>query len=193
MLLLLNPLGRLEEGIAQMEAAIDEDPLNAFLRIHLAAAHYWAGQNEQSIRHITEAMELSENLWVCHFGMGCVQFKTGKHAQALVSFERARESAPWCAQILGHLAALHRLLGSVECSNQVMLELRRLPAYTIPLGMAVFHSMCSEHDVGAEFLSQAIELHDPWALVYLFNPVTEVIRRSSSWPSVLQRVNLSTG
>jgi tetratricopeptide (TPR) repeat protein len=125
MLLFLNPLGRFEEGIAEMQAAVEEDPLNAYLCVNLAAIHYWAGQYDQSFRHIAEAMELSENLWISHFGMGCVHFKMGRLTQAVSSLERARELAPWSAQILGHLAALHRLVGSVERSNEVMLELRR--------------------------------------------------------------------
>jgi TolB-like protein len=191
MLFFLAPMGRFEEGIAQMEAAVDDDPLNAFHRINLAAIHFLAGQYEQSLRYIIEGMELSENLWVCHFGMGCVQFKTGKLAEAAPSFERARESAPWNAQILGHLAGVHRLLGSVERSKDVLLELRRLPAHTIAIGMAVFHSMCSEADAAAECLMQAINFRDPFALVYVSNPVTEAMRLAAMWPLLLQRMNLT--
>jgi TolB-like protein len=191
MLLFLNPLGRFEEGIAQMQAAVDEDPLNAYLRVNLAAIHYWAGQYEQSRQHIIEAMELSENLWICHFGMGCVDLQMGKLLQAASAFERARELAPWSAQVLGHLAGVHRSLGSTERSSEVLLELRRLPAHAIPVGMAIFDSICSEADSAAEWLMRAINVHDPFALVFVFNPATEVMRRSSLWPSLLPRMNLA--
>jgi TolB-like protein/Tfp pilus assembly protein PilF len=191
MLLFLNPLGRFEEGIAQMQAAVEEDPLNAYLRINLSAIHYWAGQYEESLRYIIEAMELNENLWICHFGMGCVDFKMGRVSQAVSSFERARELAPWSAQILGHLAGLYRLLGSVESSNEIVLELRRLPTHAVPLGMTIFHSISSEADSAAEWLMRAIDLRDPLTLIFIFNPATEVMRRSSLWPSLLQRMNLA--
>jgi tetratricopeptide (TPR) repeat protein len=187
----LGPLGRFEEGISQMQAAADEDPLNAFLRINLAAINLWAGQYEQSFRHIIEALELSENLWLCHFMLGCVQFNMGKLVEAVSSFERARELAPWSVQVLSHLAALYRLVGSVDRSDEIMLELRRLPPHAIPIGMAVFHSICSEADIAAEWLMRAIDLRDPYVLIYVFNPSTEVMRSSSLWPSLLQRMNLA--
>jgi len=190
-LLILNPLGRFEEGIAHMEAAVDVDPLNAFLRVHLAAIYYWAGQYEQSLRYIIEAMELSDNLWISHFGMGCVQFKMGRLAPAVSAFERAHDLPPWSAQILGHLAGLYRLVGSAELSNETMLKLRRLPGYTIPIGMAIFHSICSEAACAAEWFAQAIDLRDPFALVFIFNPATEAMRQSSLWPSLVQRMNLA--
>ena len=123
--------------------------------------------------------------------MGCVHFKMGRLSQAVASLERARELAPWSAQLLGHLAAVHRLVGSVERSNEVMLELRCLPAHTMPIGMAVFHAICSEADSAAQWLMRAIDLRDPFVLIFVFNPVTGVLRRSSLWPSILERVNLT--
>jgi len=116
------------------------------------------------------------DLWISHFGMGCVHFKMGRLSQAVASLERARELAPWSAQLL---AAVHRLVGSVERSNEVMLELRCLPAHTMPIGMAVFHSICFEADSAAQWLMRAIDLRDPFVLIFVFNPVTKVLRRSS--------------
>jgi hypothetical protein len=73
----------------------------------------------------------------------------------------------------------------------VLLKLRRLPPHAIPVGMAVFHSICSEADCAAEWLMRAIDLRDPFALIFVFNPATEAMRRSSLWPSLLERMNLA--
>jgi TolB-like protein len=187
----LVPQGRLTEAIAQMERTLEIDPINVFLRINLAAICFISRMFDRASDETRRALEFGENLWMCHFGKGSVELLLERPTEAVSSFTRAYQLAGWSAQVVGHLSGALVRTGELRRAQEILKEMDRFPPYSIPVGMTAFHSICGEGDKAAEWFERAIEVRDPFVLVYINNPITELLCQSSRWSYLLEKMNLT--
>ncbi|HUJ21361.1 MAG TPA: protein kinase, partial [Bryobacteraceae bacterium] len=61
--LYLQPLGRFQEAVAEMQSAVEQDPLNAHWRAVLSSHLVHAGMHDQAVEESMKALEIDENYW----------------------------------------------------------------------------------------------------------------------------------
>jgi TolB-like protein len=187
----LVPFGDRHDAIAQMEAALEPDPINPFLRVNLAAICFCAGLSERSLREVTKSLEIAEALWMCHFGIGSIALESRRYQDAIAAFLRGQEVAPWNAQIMGHLAGLFVLVGDKARASATLERLAEVPPHSYPIGMLAYHCICMNTDAAVSCFEKAVEYRDPLVLIYVRNPLTKALPKSPAWNRVLHLMNLS--
>ena len=108
--------------------------------------------------------------------------------EALPAAERARQLAPWNARVAGVLAAILIRTGDKDRAAELRRQLQLKDA--APIGMVVYHLLCSEIDAAADWYEKCIEQREPFAVMYARTAFVAPLRSSSRWPALARMMNL---
>jgi len=182
----LLPLGRFEEAMREIGTAIEQDPLNVTARNILSATLRAAGFYDRSVAEARKAVEIDEHHWAPHFyvslGLAC----QGMFAEAREPAERAFKAASWHPQVLGLLAGIFARLGQKERADELLAKIPEAG----PGGRVLYHLLCAEIDGTADWYEKAIELRDPFAVVWSAVEFAKPLRSSPRWARLAKMMNL---
>jgi serine/threonine protein kinase/tetratricopeptide (TPR) repeat protein len=110
-------LGRLEEGIAELERAAELDPLSLIINCNLGAFLFRARRYDEALEQLKKTLEIDPNFEECFTELGNVYFKKGMYERAIQEYIRLRNP-------LGdsNLIAAYMALGKMEKSFQILAE-----------------------------------------------------------------------
>jgi TolB-like protein/Tfp pilus assembly protein PilF len=185
----LGAFGRFEESAAEMERAVEHDPLNAVWRAEWAEHLTNAGRHDRAIEEALKAIELDES----HFGpplvLGRAYLASGRLEQAVAAFQRAHRAAPGHALPLGLLAGSLARLGDKDQAAALIGQMGDAP---LPVwGRVLYHLVSGEIDAAADWFETMIELREPFAVVYVRSPIVGPLRESPRWRKLAEIMNLS--
>jgi serine/threonine-protein kinase len=182
----LSPLGRFEEALHLMERVIAQDPLNMLYRGRQQLILLFAEMYERAIIEAQKVLEFDERHIAAHSLIALAHFFQGKLAEAREWAEQAFRRTPLNPLALGLLAALLKQRGEKEHAEKLLATLRGMN----PLGMIIYHVVCSEIDAAIDWYEHAIEQRQPiaagWASAGFFRP----LRSSPRWPKLARMMNL---
>jgi TolB-like protein/predicted Ser/Thr protein kinase len=182
----LLPLGRFEEAIHEGAKAIAQDPLNSMWRSRQGWALLCAEKYELAISSARKALELDNSIYNPHLMIGLSCFFRGELAEALKSAEEAFRIAPWEGLVVGFLAGVLRRVGEKERAAKLIATI----SGAIPIGMMMYHLVCSEIDAAIDWYQRDIELRRPNAPVISSAGFCKPLRASPRWPKLAKMMNL---
>jgi eukaryotic-like serine/threonine-protein kinase len=179
----LSPLGRFEEAIREDAKAVEEDPLNAYLRTRQPWRLFQAGRYELATVEARKALEFGGS---ANLVLAMSYFAQGKFAEAREPAEEAYRNAPWSSPATVFLAGLLARAGEKDRAEKL---LATLPGMT-PDGMILYHLVCSEIDAAIDWYERAIEVRQPGAAVNASTAFYKPLRASPRWPKLAMMMNL---
>ena len=184
----LSAFGRFDESAAEMERAVERDPLNAVWRAvwsdHLACA----GKHDRAIEEGLKAVDLDESHFAPHLSLGQAYLATGHLEQSVAAFERAHRAAPEHAIPLGLLAGTLVRLGDTARAAELIRQMGDDP---LPVwGRVLYHLVCGEIAAAADWFERMIQHREPFAVVYARAPIVKPLRESSRWRTLGEMMNL---
>jgi tetratricopeptide (TPR) repeat protein len=184
----LNPHARFEEGAAEMGRAVEQDPLNATWRAVWGAQLAGAGMIDRAIEEAQKAIELDESHFAPHFILGEGYLMTGRPRQAVTSFKKAHQMAPWHAVPIGLLAGTLFQLGERDRAAELI---HQMPDPPTPIwGRVLYHILTGEIDAAADWYERMIEGREPFAVVTVRSALIAPLRQSARWPKLAAMMNL---
>ena len=189
----LDPLGLVNEAMAQMELAIQADPLNVTVlhtRAMLLVNANRAEEAETMLRHV---LELNQEYWLAHYWLGLSCISRGRFAEAARCFERALALFPDHFGLIGCLAGSLERAGQADRAAPLVEKFGDGTAFGAPLGRACYHVVCSEIDHAADWFEKGIAQRDtrmPWIAGGLLG---HRLRSSPRWDRLAKLMNLPTG
>ena len=187
--LYFQPWGRFEESVSHMEGAVERDPLNVFWRGVLASHLTHAGRHDEAVQQANDALELDESNILPSVTLGEAYVATGRWSEAVAALEKAYRLLPQYALSTGMLAGALVRIGEHARAEQMIRELGDTPH---PLfGRVLYHWVCEETDLAADWYERAINGRDPFALVFADGPLGSAFRASSRWPKLASMMNLT--
>ncbi|HSA92919.1 MAG TPA: protein kinase [Terriglobales bacterium] len=185
--------GNVEQAIKLAQRAIEEDPLDVWSRMNLHAYLQAAGRDSDALEQLKKVLELDENQVVALVSMAMIHADKGDLPQALVIARRAYAIGPWLPDTIGVLAALLRRNGDDAESRSLAQALGSDEALGDARAHALFHLLCGELDLGADWIEKAIEQRDASTMFYLRFVVCKGLRASHRWPKIAKMVNMPVG
>jgi tetratricopeptide (TPR) repeat protein len=179
----LLPLGRVREAIEECSRAIEQDPLNVFVRGVFAMVLNLGEDYDRALVEAQKAVETDESHWLPHFGIGLSYALRGEFAAARPAAERSVRAAPWSAVALGLLAGILAQLGEKERADELVARLRNMAR----VGLSLYHLLFSESDTTADWFAKMIEDRDPTAPSW---SCLKPIRSNPRWPALAKMMNL---
>lgn len=110
----LSNRGRLEEAIAHLQNAVQQQPRYAYAHNHLGRAYFSVGRIDEAIAHLREAVELSPNDAAGHNNLGLALAQEGRSEEAIAEFTRAVRLKPDYALAHANLGGVLVSLGKIE-------------------------------------------------------------------------------
>ncbi len=105
-----------DEAELHARRAIEAAPYDEELIFHYAASLNDAGKTDESLWSFFKARDIQPNYAPVYFRIGSIQFKKGKHAEALEQFQRSLWLAPNHAPSKAMAARCHLLLGDYKAA-----------------------------------------------------------------------------
>ena len=184
--------GRLAEALAELDRAIELDPLSAL----------YAGNRGRVLtcaRRFAEAEESCRRGLALDPGQLLVQVELiyallfqGKFEEAIAVGRRAIEThgpanAPGQA-----LALSYALAGQRDAGLQLVSEATEpVAGYKSPLALGLVHAALSEMDDAFACVERSLEERDPLLMYLAVHPMFDALRADPRYPSLLRRMNLS--
>jgi tetratricopeptide (TPR) repeat protein len=185
----LSPFGRFEESAAEMQRAVDHDPLNAVWRAVWSDLLACAGKHDRAVEEGLKAVELDETHFAPHLSLGQAYLTSGRLEQAVHAFERAHRAAPGHPIPLGLLAGSLVRLGDKDRAAELI---RQMGNESLPVwGRVLYHLVSGEIDAAADWFETMLEHREPFAVVHARSPIVRPLRESPRWRKIAEIMNLS--
>jgi tetratricopeptide (TPR) repeat protein len=183
-----SALGRFDESAAEMERAVEHDPLNVVWRAEWSDHLACAGKHDRAIEEGLKAVELDESHFAPHLILGQLYLASGRLEESVAAFERAHRAAPRQTIPLGLLAGSLVQSGDKDRANELIRQMGNDPR---PVwGRVVYHLISGEVDAAADWFETMLQHREPFAVVYARSPVVRPLRESPRWRKLGEIMNL---
>jgi serine/threonine protein kinase/tetratricopeptide (TPR) repeat protein len=184
-------MGSLEESIAELNRALELDPLSE-INTYLGLSYYWARQYDQAIEQFGKALELYPDFWLPHMYLGWTYLQQNKMSIAEEELGEAfrLEECPWTVASLAHAAAVH---SDQARAYQLLSELeqRASSQFVAPYFVARIYAGLGEQMRAIEWLERAYDARDECLTWLKVDPAMDSLRTDARYPDLLRRVGLS--
>jgi serine/threonine protein kinase/tetratricopeptide (TPR) repeat protein len=188
----LMAMGRTEESLAAAKRALELDPLDLIMNVHLAW-HYWlAREYDHQIEQSRKALELDPNYHQGLFFLGLAYEQKGMFAQAIAEHEKATAVSDRSMVMLSALGHAYGLAGRKGEAQRVLTELKELSdrrhfgAYEI----AAIYVSLGEKDQAFAWLDRAFQERSSWLTYLKREPRLDSLRGDPRFRELMQRVGL---
>jgi TolB-like protein len=186
----LLPLGRYDEAIAAMEAAIRVDPLSPLPRLCLSSAYRIQGDVERAgevLAPVPDSVPWKSTQ------LGLNYSAMNRTAEAIEAFERALLGPSALSFFSTAVLAANYARASNEARRRELLARLDLPEHALSrsVSLAVYHLTLSEFDEAARHLRHAIEDRNPWAALFATLVNTD-FPHTAPGRAVMQTLNLGS-
>jgi TolB-like protein/Tfp pilus assembly protein PilF len=184
--------GRLEEALAELDRAVELDPLSA-----LYAGN--RGRVLTCLRRFAEAEEACRRGLALDPGQLLVQVELiyaltfqGRFEEAVAMGRKAIADNGLVKAPLNALALALALAGERDEAWRLLDAAREAgsAAYRSPLTQGLVHAVCSEMDDAIECVKRAVDERDPLLFYLKVHPMFDALRADPRYPELLRRVNL---
>ncbi|MEP7311182.1 MAG: TIR domain-containing protein [Pseudomonadota bacterium] len=182
--------GRREEAVEQLQLAVQGDPLHLTHRAILAMCLGAVGQYAKAEELLLRSRDLDPNFFWTHYYLADLYTARQMHAEALPFAEKAFSLAPWYASSVGLHAGLLVRTGEPRRGREIVQVLGAGEANGASKGLAIFHTLCGELDLAADWYEKAIEERDSFVVAFLQSAIGEPLRASRHWSRLAAMANL---
>ena len=186
----LASLGRMSEAQAEIERAIQDDPLNFLWRAGLGNYLVGSGRLDEGETVLRQVLEVDDTFWLAHLWLAVVFFKRGLFVEALPFAEKAYSLVPGNVAAVGWLAGLLERTSDRRRAELLIGDLADSSTFGVPLGLTTYHCVRGDVDQAAQCLEKAIQQRDTRAPWILPRSAGGALVASAHWPRLARMMNL---
>jgi tetratricopeptide (TPR) repeat protein len=201
-IVILMPHNRMDEAVAELERALELDPLASLTRTWLGIMLLLAREYDRAIDEARALLELEPSSCWPPFISGIAYRQKYSEAcargerrpewaqEAVARHLRAVELAPGLDHILGWLGLALGVCGRQAEARAVLERLRRSECYVLPTSIAHIHFGLGEIDAAFEWFDRAVEERDQMMMPILSYAHYDPIRKDSRFTALLRKMKL---
>jgi TolB-like protein len=189
----LSNFGRHDEAIAEIQRAIELDPLSPILSTLLAEFLYHGGRYDEAVAESLNAVELAPNFWVTRTNFAKVYEQTGEPARAIAELEVARAFSDGNTEPISLLGYVFATTGRHTEAQKMLAELLTLAdrKYVPPSNIALIYAGLRQDDRMLEWLERGLQDRDV-RMTFLRDPKWDRLRKNARFQEILRVVGLDT-
>jgi TolB-like protein/Tfp pilus assembly protein PilF len=188
----LRNRGRFEESLAELETALNLEPLSLIVNVALGLHFYFACRPDRAIEQLSKTIELDANFPIAHYILGLVYGQQGKYEKAITELRKVNRMLSDNSEVLSRLA---HVCASAKRRDEARIILQRLKElrkrmYVASYDMAVVHLALGEKDRTFEWLETAFAEHDEMLCLLGIDPTFGSLRPDPRFTDLLSRIGL---
>jgi TolB-like protein len=190
----LMPHGRLQEAAAELDHALELDPLSFLARFWLGVVLSLERCWDRAIEEGRRLLALDANYWPAHFLIACCYENQGKFQEAVASHQRAIELSGGSVSLLGWLGLPLAEGGDTAAARDLLCRLHGMAAqaYVPPSAFAWIHLGLGEIDSAFEWMNRAVDDCDQFMMPIKTYPIFDPIRSDPRFIALLRKMNLES-
>jgi TolB-like protein/DNA-binding winged helix-turn-helix (wHTH) protein/Tfp pilus assembly protein PilF len=188
----LLPLGRKEESLAESKRALELEPLNLVVDIHLGWHYLYARQYDQAIEQFQRTLELDPAFPQTQRYAAWAYLQKGMHLEAIAALRAARKSLGRNPQIEGELGYALAVAGRRDEALATLEGLSHLSAtrYVSPYSVALIHAGLGDRDQALAWLDKAYAERSDYMPYLRLEPMLDGLRSDHRFTALVGRVGL---
>jgi TolB-like protein/DNA-binding winged helix-turn-helix (wHTH) protein/Flp pilus assembly protein TadD len=181
---------REQEAMAEIERALELDPVSPLLNTMKGAIHYWFHHDRPAIEQLLRAIELEPHFWYSHFWLALVYAHQRRNEEALVEAHKAADlSGGTHSWLLGYVQGV---CGERAQALQALDELLALSRrrYVSPYDIAKVHLGLGRKEEALDWLERAYRERARWMDSLSTFPTFDPLRGDPRFQDLLRRLGL---
>lgn len=186
-------LGEFEKAAAEIEIAIQLDPLSSIIREGRGYVRMLKNDYEGAIEEYREILRMDPSFHKAFTSTGRACVQMGRYEQAIEMLQKGRSLAGEIPGILGALGQAYGLSGDERRARELLIELGRLAqgGYVPSACFAVVHLGLGEKGKALDYLEQGCNSRE-WSLTAIkVHPVYDSLRGEPRFQALLRRVRFA--
>ena len=200
--MVLMPQNRMDEAVAEIERALESDPLAGATRFWLGIMLLLAREYDRAIDEARPLLELEPTSPWPHYIIGvayrqkyfeesvCGNVKPDFAEKAIAGHLRAIELSPGSDVLLGWLGLALGVCGRKAEARAVLEQLQRSERYILPTSFAHVHFGLGEIDAAFEWFDRAVEERDQIMMPILSYAHFDPLRADPRFAALLRKMKL---
>ncbi|MCJ7556664.1 MAG: tetratricopeptide repeat protein [Gammaproteobacteria bacterium] len=187
----LLPMGRDKESLAHSLRALELDPLNLIINLHLGWHYFYVGENQLAIEQLRQTLELNPAFVVANLLLGQVYEQEMRLEEAIEQFERAADLSDRNPVHLAALAHAYGISGRQKDAETLLGELLSSEKFVPSYEIAVIYAGLDRQDEALTWLERAYDEKDSsWIVDVALDPRFQQLHSASRFQSLTQRLGL---
>jgi TolB-like protein/Tfp pilus assembly protein PilF len=186
----LSPSGRHKEAIAEMERALELDPLSMAVNTWFGAILYWAGKDDEAIAQLSKAIEMDRNVPIAHLWLGRVYLKKRMFKEAIDELQSAAKLSGGRSAYLASLGYAYAASGQRNKAAKILTQLTQLSArkYVPAYEVAALCAGLKREDQAFQWLQKAREERSTSLDHVASDPAFDSLRSDPRYAALLRRL-----
>jgi len=189
----LRPTGRLNEALAEIERALELDPLSLYFRFGRAYLLMFVGRDEEAAAEARQTFQRDPDYFLGQFILSFVLARLGHSDEAVALAERALQVHGRYSMSLLVAGAVYAVAGRPEEARKILAELAALAAnsFSAAGAMTLVNSLLGNLEEAVVWAERAITQRDPQVLSIKTTPAYANLRADPRYPALLAKMNLT--
>jgi TolB-like protein/tetratricopeptide (TPR) repeat protein len=186
--------GRIEEAVAELELALELDPLSFHVRSWLAIVLYLGRQYDRALEQVLRTLDLQPEHFVSYFQLGHVYLAMHRFEESAAALRKGVEISHELPPMLG-VFGLSLGLGGKKPEAQVVLDRLRALArqqYVSPTSFAWVHLGLGDIDEAFLWMERAVDAPDRLIEPIRGYPFLDPLRADPRFAALLRKMNLES-
>lgn len=181
-------VGRVPEGLAQIERQLELDPVSGESFRSAGFAYYFARRYSEALAHIHHAYRIQADPADFLFPFGVIYTEKGEYTKAVHNFQQLGDQP----HALGHLGNLYARMGKGEEARAILPKLEERVAKD-GLGryeIALIYSGLGDKDQAFAWLEKSVTARDKGLTYLKIDPCLDPLRSDPRFPDLIRTVGL---
>jgi tetratricopeptide (TPR) repeat protein len=188
----LLPLGRTEESLAESRRALELEPLNLVINVHLGWHYLYARQYDQAIEQFRRALELDPTFPQAQRYAAWGFLQKGRHEEAIAALRAALSGLGRPPEVEAELGYARAVAGR-RAEARAVLEGLSQPSssrYVSPYSVALVHAGLGDRDQALAWLDKAYADRSDYMVYLGLEPMLDSLRSDPRFGALVRRVGL---
>ena len=181
-------VGRLDEGLAEIEIALELDPLSSIIRDGRVSFSIMLRRYDEAVRGYQELIEFDPTFYKAYTQMGRAYAQLGRYSEALAMLQKGRSLAGDVPNVMAAIGQVFGLSGDEASARGVLAQLtaRAQDRYIPCTCFALVHLGLGEKERALEWLEKGCEQRDlPMAMAKV-HPIYDPLRGEPRFQNILR-------
>jgi serine/threonine protein kinase/tetratricopeptide (TPR) repeat protein len=189
----LSALGRFDEAEAELNRALEQNPLSPETILALATRTYYARQSQQAIEQAQKVLTMDSTYVPAHVLLGRAYAQKGSYDEAMAEFRKALELSEGDTNELAALGYAQAVSRQSAEAHKILGELmkRSQDTYVQPMWIAAIDLGLGENNQAFDWLEKAYGDRSAWLVDLKVDPFFDPVKSDPRFLNLLRRIGLA--